>query len=97
MILAKVHVANGKKLVAVCDSELLGKKFEENGLQIDLAGSFYKGEEADGGKLRLLLKGAYVADFVGDKSVDFGIKEGIVKKENVIMVSGVPRAQCFAV
>ncbi len=97
MILAKVHVADGRKMVAVCDSGLLGKKFEEKGLQIDLTGSFYRGEEADEEKLRLMMKGAYVADFVGKESVGFGVKEGIVKKENVVTVAGVPRAQFFAI
>ncbi len=97
MILAKVHIAGGRKMVAVCDSELLGKKFEEKGLQIDLTGEFYKGEEADGEKLKQMLRNVYLADFVGEKSVAFGIKEGIVKKENAVKVSGVPRAQFFAV
>ncbi len=95
MILAKAHIAGGRKLVAVCDSELLGKKFEEKGLQIDMTGEFYKGEKADEEKLKRMLTDAYLADFVGEKSVAFGIKKGIVKKENVIKVSGVPRAQAM--
>ena len=97
MILAKAHIAGGRKLVAVCDSELLGQRFEEKGLQIDLTGEFYRGEEADEGKLKRVLTDAYLADFVGEKSVAFGIKNGTVKKENVIKVSRVPRAQFFAV
>lgn len=97
MILVKVHIASSRKIVAVCDSELLGKKFEENGLQIDLTGSFYKGEEADEEKVELMLKHAYVADFVGKDSVKLGIKSGLVEEANVSVVKGVPRAQYFAI
>ncbi len=97
MILAKVHVANGSKIVAVCDSELLGKKFEEKGLQIDLTGKFYKGEKASEEKIKIMLKDAYVADFVGKESVMLGIKSGLVEEANVSVVAGVRRAQYFSI
>ncbi len=48
MILAKTHVANGRKIVAACDSELLGKKFEEKNLQIDLTGGCQEPPVRDG-------------------------------------------------
>jgi hypothetical protein len=96
MILAKVHVVNGKKLVAVCDAVLLGKKFEEKGLQLDLTGSFYKGEEMDEKKLEAVLKGAYVVNMVGEESVGFGIKKGLIKKEKIITIANVKHAQAMA-
>ena len=37
-----------KNIVAVCDSELLGKKFESGKFQLDIKESFYKGEEKTG-------------------------------------------------
>ena len=97
MILAKAHVVNGKKLVAICDAELLGKKFEEKDFQLDLTGNFYKGEQTNEEKLVQLLEGAYVVNLVGKESVEFGIKTGLVKKENVKVVSKIPHAQAFMV
>ena len=97
MILAKEHSANGKKMVAVCDGELLGKRFEENGLQIDLTGEFYKGEEADENKLIKMLDGASSASFIGKESVDFGLRNGVINRENVRTISGIPHAQSFVV
>jgi len=96
MILAKVHVINSKKLVAVCDSDLLGKKFEENELQLDLTGEFYKGEKVSEEELKAALKGAYTVNFIGKEAVELGIKNGLIKKENIATVSGVPHAQAFA-
>jgi hypothetical protein len=34
-----------RDVVAICDSELLGKVFEEGQLQLDVKESFYKGEK----------------------------------------------------
>ena len=95
MIVANEHLVNGKKLVAVCDKVLLGKKFEEGGLQLDLSGSFYKGNEVSGEELENLLKGAYFVNFVGKGSVGFGIKKGLVGKGRVIKVKGVLHAQAM--
>jgi len=95
MILAKVHVINGRKLVAACDSDLLGKKLEENDLQLDLTGEFYKGEEVNEEKFIEIIKGAYTVNLVGKEAVDLGIKNGLIKKESIATVSGVPHAQAF--
>lgn len=92
-MIAKIHSANGKKLVAVCDSELLGKMFKENGLQLDLTGNFYNGEEVSKEELGRVLKGAHMVNFVGKESVEFGIKKGVVKKENVITIAETLHAQ----
>jgi len=95
MILAKAHVVDGRKLVAVCDSELLGKKFEENNLQLDLTGSFYKGQQISEEELMQLLKGAYVVNLVGKESIEFVLKKGLIKKENVMTIANVQHAQAL--
>ncbi|MBI2664793.1 DUF424 domain-containing protein [Candidatus Woesearchaeota archaeon] len=96
MILAKAHIINEKKIVAACDSDLLGKKFEEGDLQLDLTGEFYKGQEVNEQQLTEILKGAFTANFVGREAVEFAIKKGIIQKEKVLTVAGIPNAQTFA-
>ena len=96
-MIGKAHIANEKKIVSICDDSLLGKKFEQGDLQIDLTSSFYRGEEASEEKLRELLKGAYLADFVGEESVKFAIKEKLASEKGVIRVAGVPHAQVFSI
>ena len=97
MILAKAHVVNGKKLVAVCDAELLGKKFEEKDFQLDLTSNFYKGKQTNEENLMQLLEGAYVVNLVGKESVEFGIKKGLIQKESVKTVAKVPHSELFEV
>lgn len=96
-MIARAQVVDGKKLVAVCDDNLLGKKFEQGDFQIDLTSNFYKGEKASEERLREMLKGAYLADFVGQESVSFAVKEKLVAEGNEIKVKGVPHAQVFAI
>ena len=45
-MIVKIHkMPDGRSVIAVCDSNLLGKKFEEKNLQLDLTADFYKGSE----------------------------------------------------
>jgi hypothetical protein len=92
-MIVKTHTSKEGILLAVCDSDILGKKFEDDKLQLDLTGGFYKGEEKSEDELREMLKTAYIVNLVGKNSVDFAIKEGIVSEDNVIKVQGVPHAQ----
>ena len=95
-MIAKAHIANERKLVAVCDEDILGKKFEENELQIDLTGDYFRGEKVTEEELEKILKGALAINFAGKKSVEFGLKKGLVKKEGIVRVAGVPHAQVFS-
>ena len=45
-----------RDIVAVCDKELLGKRFEEGKFQLDVKESFYKGKEADKIKILEIMK-----------------------------------------
>lgn len=94
-ILIKVH-ENYRKVVAVCDSELLGKKFEEGKLQLNVNEFFYNGKEYDENKALKILGNAQQDDacfnFVGNNSVELGIKAGIIGKGCFIKIQGVPHA-----
>ena len=92
MIVA-IHKVNGKKIVAVSDSEIIGKKFEEGNKQIDLTADFYKGEEKSEDEIVEMIKDAYIVQFTGEKSIGFGIKNKIIGKENIIKISGIPHAE----
>jgi len=92
-MIVKVHIANERKIVAVCDKDLLGKKFEDGDLQMDLSSDFFKGKEMLPEQLEKEISNANVVNFVGKESVDFAIKKNIVQKEKVITIAGIPNAQ----
>jgi hypothetical protein len=93
-MIVKVHkTPEGKKLVAVCDAEILGKKFEEGNLQLDLTSNFYKGEEKGPEEVKEILKGAYMVNIVGEESIAFFIDLGLIEKEHILKIGGIPHAQ----
>lgn len=92
-MIINVHKAGEEKtIVVLVDSDLVGKKFEEGNIHLDLSKDFYKGEEKNEGGVKDLLRGAYIIHIVGKRSLEFCEKEGI-KIENVITVDGVPHAE----
>lgn len=94
-MIAKVHNIDGRKIVAICDSGLIGKKFEENNLRLDLTSGFYKGEEKSERDIINLIKGAYIVNIVGDKSINLAEKAGIVDPKCVIRIRKIPHAQAI--
>jgi len=95
-MIVKAHKTDdGRKILAICDSELIGKKFEEKNLQLDLSSSFYKGEEKNEGELIGLIREAYIVNIVGGRSVGFAIKRGVINKGNIIKIKNIPHAQAI--
>ncbi|MFH1849784.1 MAG: DUF424 family protein [archaeon] len=91
-MIVKLHKSHDKKvIVAVCDSDLIGKKFEENGVQLDCASGFYAGKEAGSDELIRLVRGAYIVNAVGKKSIRVLKAAGILSQ--TIKVQGIPHAQ----
>ncbi len=83
-----------RDVVAVCDKELLGKKFEEGEFQLDIKESFYKGKETPEEDLIKIMKSFSREDatfnIVGKKSVATALKAGIVSEDNVRKIRGIP-------
>ena len=80
-------------MVAVADPDLLGRKFEEDGVRIEVDEEFYDGEEACREKVSAKLDTAAIANLVGEEAVELGIETGTVDPDNVLNVDGVPHAQ----
>ena len=91
-MLVKIH--NGYRMcVAVCDSDLIDKKFEEGERQLDLSGTFFKGDEKSRDEVKDILINAANEDasfnIVGPESVKLAKELGIVKDSGVFEVEGV--------
>lgn len=89
----KVH-SSYRWVVAVCDKELVGKKFSDDFGQIDLSGDFFNGQEISDEDLReevlKYLNEDATFNIVGEKSVLFFKKMGLVFDDGVLFVDGVP-------
>jgi hypothetical protein len=80
-------------VVAICDSELIGKRFESGKFQLDIKESFYKGEEVDEERaiqiIRKMAREDATFNIVGKNSVSLCLKEGIIEKEGIGKIHGI--------
>ena len=98
MVLVKIHQAY-REVVAVCDSDVLGKRFEEGKMQLEVNEHFYKGEEMLDTDVIELLKEKSQEDacfnFVGKHSIELGVRAGIIDKDRIIKIQDVPHAMAL--
>lgn len=91
----KIHKTY-RDVVAICDSELIGKKFEQEKFQLDVKESFFKGEKISEDRLIPLMEKFSQEDatfnIVGEKSVNSAIKAGIISKDSIKKIDKVPFA-----
>ena len=85
-----------RDIVAICDSDLLGKKFEEGNKQLDIKESFYKGEEKNKEDALKIIQDMSKEDatfnIVGKESVNTALEAGIISKEGIKKIKGIPFA-----
>jgi len=85
-----------RDVVAICDSELLGKKFEEGDFQLDVKEGFYKGDEMNNKQVSDIIRKMALEDatfnIVGEKSVALAINTGIITREGIKSIQGIPFA-----
>jgi uncharacterized protein len=91
----KIHYAH-RIVVAVADSVLIGEKFTEGIKQLEVRVGFFKGDEVDrDGLIKLMRKfdcDDATFNIVGEESIHCGIDAGVISKEGVMKIEGVPVA-----
>jgi len=94
-ILIKIHDVY-REVVAVCDSDILGKTFEEGNRQIEITEEFFNGYELSEEEAIKMIKDKLREDacfnFVGEKAIQAGIKAGAIDKTCVMKIQGIPYA-----
>ncbi|MCK9595703.1 DUF424 domain-containing protein [Candidatus Pacearchaeota archaeon] len=95
MLFVKV-IKSYRDVVAICDSDLIGKNFEEGKFQLEVKDSFFRGEETNEEKaaeiIRKMVQEDATFNIVGKNSVNLALKEGIIKEEGIKMIQGIPFA-----
>jgi len=83
-----------RDIVIICDSNLIGKKFEEGKFGIDIKENFFKGEEKTEQETAKIIENMHINDasfnIAGEKSIALALKLGIISKENVKTIQGIP-------
>jgi hypothetical protein len=85
-----------RNVIALADSDLIDKKFEEGNKQLDLTTTFYKGKEISLEKaiqtLQIQAEEDSTFNIVGPKSIEVAKKSGIITDENVSTIDNIPFA-----
>lgn len=94
-MLIKIHHSY-RDVIAICDTELIGKKFQEGNFELFVKESFYNGEEVTEEELKSKIEFYHREDatfnIVGEKSIKIALEKGIIKEEGVKTIQGVPFA-----
>lgn len=94
-MLVKIH-SSYRRIVAICDNELLGKKFEEGKKAIEIKESFFKGDEKTEQEILKIIEESAGEDatfnIVGENSVKVALKSGLIQPEGIIKIQSVPVA-----
>ena len=94
MILVKVHRAEGRAVLVLCDKVLSGKCYTEGNKQLDLASEFYKGEPVeDKGVLLDMMRDSNIISIAGKESIKLAMDAGILDKDHIKKIAGIPYAQ----
>ena len=94
-MIVKGHKSKSGLIVSVCDEDILGKKYSENGLLLDLTSDFYKGKKMSRDDAEKNCKKAYIINAVGEKSVELVKKMGIIRQDNIRRIKKIPFVQCL--
>lgn len=89
-------VRSYRDIVAICDSELLGKYFEEGNFQLDIKESFYKGDKKTEQEVIQIILDMKSEDatfnIVGERSVNCAVKSGLILQDSIRTIQGIPFA-----
>lgn len=80
-------------LIVVTDSDIIGKKFEEDRLQLDLTKKFYQGEVKNKEEVKRIMMTARHLHLTGKASVAIGVEVDIVDPKKIIFIDKVPHAE----
>jgi|TARA_Y100000034_G_scaffold79823_1_gene95813 hypothetical protein len=85
-----------RDIVAICDSDLIGKKFVEGEFQLDIKESFFKGKEESVEEVKKIMTNMIKEDatfnIVGENSIKTALDTGIISEEGIKKIQGIPFA-----
>lgn len=85
-----------RKVVAVCDEELIGKILEEGKFYLEIKESFFKGKNVSEKEAAEILEDLSKEDatfnIVGKNSVNAALNAGIISEEGIKTINGIPFA-----
>ncbi len=92
MLYLKVHDSGNREIIALCDEELIGKTFRDNGIKLEVNERFYKGELKDLEEVKDRLNAGENFNIVGEKAIKLCVELELIDETSVLNVEGIPYA-----
>jgi hypothetical protein len=80
-------------LLAICDSEVLGKTLRQGKIVFHIKDEFYNGGKTTIEDAISMIKNSTIVNIVGKNCVEKAIAKGYVHPDAVLQIEGVPHAQ----
>ena len=81
------------RLVAACDSDLIGETFREGKLKLEVKADFYKGTKTTVTHALREIDSADIANLVGSCIVDAAVQERLIDPSAIVRIGGIPHVQ----
>ncbi|NOQ37430.1 DUF424 family protein [archaeon] len=95
MFILKIHKADNSQVVSVCDSDIVGKVFEEKGIVLDISKSFYSGKEKAIDDVISAISASGSAIIIGNTITAELEKRGIISESHISSIAGQRYAMIF--
>jgi len=92
-VYCRVFTDSEHKLVAVCDTHLIGETLREGKLKLEVRPEFYKGSLSSIAEALREIDASDIANLVGKNIVEAAIQEGLVNPSAILRIAGVPHVQ----
>lgn len=89
----RLYELESETILAICDVQVVGKVFTQEGLVLNAKKSFYCEEECGPIKAKRLFEQATIINATGEQAINLLVEQGLVDRERVLLVNGVPHAQ----
>jgi hypothetical protein len=80
-------------LLAICDTEILGKTLCEGKIVFNVKEEFYRGAKVSVEEAISMIANSTIVNMIGKNVVQRAIEKGYVHPEAVLNIEGVPHAQ----
>jgi len=89
----KIFKTGGDVILAIADTAILGKKYSEGEIEIEVKRDFYSEKNCDENDAEKLVKDATIVNAVGKDIISLLIRNKIIDEINVLYIKGMPHAQ----
>jgi len=93
----KIFKQGDDTLLAISDSNIVGKTLKEKDIEMKVSEEFYSEEFCDDERALALIKNSTIVNAIGESIINLMLKEKLIEKENILKINGVPHAQIITI